>query len=187
MLFVFIATCRLGTAAGSSSAQQHSHRWSIYVRGLENEDLSYYIKSVTFHLHASFNDPVRCIEQAPFEIHETGWGEFTVQIVIEFQPDVEEDFKNAKSSTVESVDAKMTDANATNANQEASILSTDALSPKSAAANKATNSSVSATTSPRKARSTTTSPKIRGVASPTASSEATSTAQQPKSAFEPER
>lgn len=31
----------------------------MYLRGLENEDLSYFIKSVAFTLHESFAEPVR--------------------------------------------------------------------------------------------------------------------------------
>lgn len=38
---------------------QHSHKWTVYLRGLENEDLSYFIEKVSFTLHHSFAEPVR--------------------------------------------------------------------------------------------------------------------------------
>jgi len=71
----------LGKPPGEGS---HSHRWSVFVRGLENEDLSYFISSVTFHLHSSFTQPNRQITTAPFELTETGWGEFIINITVEF-------------------------------------------------------------------------------------------------------
>ena len=62
-----------------------THQWYVYVRGLECEDLSYFIKSVTFSLHPSFTPPVRTIEKPPYEIMEYGWGEFSIGIRIHFQ------------------------------------------------------------------------------------------------------
>lgn len=34
-----------------------THRWMCYVRGLNNEDISYWIKKVVFTLHPSFAQP----------------------------------------------------------------------------------------------------------------------------------
>jgi YEATS domain-containing protein 4 len=76
-----------GTAAwwqGKNAEQEHSHRWTVFVRGLENEDLSYYIKKVTFQLHTSFRDSLRTVETPPFEVTETGWGEFSIGVKIYF-------------------------------------------------------------------------------------------------------
>lgn len=69
---------------GRSAKEKETHRWSIYVRGLEHEDLSYFIKSVTFHLHPSFENPVRVLEKPPFELTEHGWGEFTYRVKVHF-------------------------------------------------------------------------------------------------------
>lgn len=64
----------------------HTHRWTVYVRPyLETEDLTKYIKRVSFKLHESFAQPLRNVDQAPFEVQETGWGEFQIQIRITFQ------------------------------------------------------------------------------------------------------
>lgn len=38
----------------------HTHKWTVYVRGFHNEDLSTYIKKVIFRLHESFPIPSRC-------------------------------------------------------------------------------------------------------------------------------
>lgn len=55
-------------ALGKEQIGENSHRWTVYLRGLENEenkevreieDLSYFIKDVTFHLHESFKDHIR--------------------------------------------------------------------------------------------------------------------------------
>jgi YEATS domain-containing protein 4 len=67
-----------------------SHKWTVYVRGLNNEDMSYFIKSVTFKLHDSFKDPVRVIHTPPYEVTEYGWGEFAIQIIIAFKDQADE-------------------------------------------------------------------------------------------------
>lgn len=37
----------------------HTHRWTVYVRGYNGEDISYYVKRVSFKLHESFAQSVR--------------------------------------------------------------------------------------------------------------------------------
>jgi len=39
--------------------EEHSHRWHVYLRGPNNEDLSYFIKKVVFILHETFEQPHR--------------------------------------------------------------------------------------------------------------------------------
>lgn len=39
----------------------NTHKWICYVRGVNNEDLSYLIKKVEFILHQSFDEPVKSI------------------------------------------------------------------------------------------------------------------------------
>lgn len=76
-----------------------THKWTCYVRGINNEDISYYIKKVIFTLHPSFPNPKRgfnffffvnltihkVVDRFPFEIHEVGWGEFEIAIKVYFQ------------------------------------------------------------------------------------------------------
>lgn len=63
---------------------ENTHSWTIYVKGLLNEDISYYISKVEFILHESFQFPLRIIDKWPFELTEKGWGEFEVGIRIYF-------------------------------------------------------------------------------------------------------
>lgn len=73
---------------GKKASEYHSHRWTVYVRGATNEDLSVIIKRVVFQLHPSFNNPTRVVESAPFELSESGWGEFEIAISLFFHNDV---------------------------------------------------------------------------------------------------
>uniref|UniRef100_A0A914D887 Protein AF-9 homolog n=1 Tax=Acrobeloides nanus TaxID=290746 RepID=A0A914D887_9BILA len=65
-------------------ADGHTHEWTLYLRSYDQEDLSKFIRKVQFKLHDSYPNPLRWAEQPPFEISETGWGEFEVQIKIYF-------------------------------------------------------------------------------------------------------
>lgn len=67
-----------------------THKWTTYVRSATNEDLSVLIKKVVFQLHPSFEKPTRTADVAPFELSESGWGEFEIGITIYFHPDVGE-------------------------------------------------------------------------------------------------
>ncbi|KAG0237039.1 NuA4 histone H4 acetyltransferase complex and the SWR1 complex subunit [Actinomortierella wolfii] len=64
----------------------HTHRWTVSVRGVNNEDISYFVKKVSFKLHDTYENPNRVVEKPPFEVTETGWGEFDIIIKIHFQP-----------------------------------------------------------------------------------------------------
>lgn len=83
----------------------HTHRWTVALRSAasqptngENEgdivggkdDLSYFIKRVTFKLHDSIPNPTRVIDKPPFETTATGWGEFEIQIRVAFTQDCNE-------------------------------------------------------------------------------------------------
>ncbi|BBN09378.1 YEATS domain-containing protein 4 [Marchantia polymorpha subsp. ruderalis] len=75
---------------GKKADEYHSHRWTVYVRSALGEDLGPVIKKVVFQLHPSFNNPTRSVEAAPFELTETGWGEFEIGITVYFHPDASE-------------------------------------------------------------------------------------------------
>lgn len=49
----------IATYLGRKAEETKTHKWSIYVRGAENEDLSYMISKVVITLHMSFANPVR--------------------------------------------------------------------------------------------------------------------------------
>ena len=65
----------------------HTHRWKVFVRGVNNEDVSYWLRKVQFKLHETYPNAVRMVEQAPFELEETGWGEFEIAIRLYFVPE----------------------------------------------------------------------------------------------------
>lgn len=67
--------------------QDHTHRWKVFVRGVNNEDISYWLRKVQFKLHETYPNSVRMIEQPPFELEETGWGEFEIAIRLYFVPE----------------------------------------------------------------------------------------------------
>jgi len=73
----------------------HTHRWTVSIRSATSanergetvggaDDLGYFIKRVTFRLHETYPSPNRNIDKAPFEVTETGWGEFDIAIRITF-------------------------------------------------------------------------------------------------------
>ncbi|KAK8853197.1 hypothetical protein IAR55_003899 [Kwoniella newhampshirensis] len=89
----------------------HTHRWTIFLTSATTppppkassstdplpvdldyipggqDDLSYLIRKVTFRLHETYSNPSRVCDKPPFRVTETGWGEFTVQIRIQFVPE----------------------------------------------------------------------------------------------------
>ena len=67
--------------------EYHSHKWTVYLRGPENEDLSHVISKVVFNLHPSFKEAARTLEKPPYEVTETGWGEFEIGITVHFSDD----------------------------------------------------------------------------------------------------
>ncbi len=77
----------VGTIAyylGKKSDEYHSHKWTVYVRGANGEDLSHCVAAVEFTLHPSFEESTRRLTKAPFEVTETGWGEFDIGVKMEF-------------------------------------------------------------------------------------------------------
>ncbi|KAA6411757.1 MAG: histone acetyltransferase subunit (Yaf9) [Lasallia pustulata] len=69
---------------------EHTHQWTVYVRGVDGEDISYWLKKVQFKLHETYTNSLRTIEAPPFEVTETGWGEFEVSIKLHFIPEANE-------------------------------------------------------------------------------------------------
>ena len=62
----------------------HTHTWTVYVKPFKNEDISVYVKKIQFKLHESYANPLRIVTKPPYEITETGWGEFEVVIKVFF-------------------------------------------------------------------------------------------------------
>ena len=68
---------------GKKSKEDTTHKWCVYVRGVNNENISNFIKSVQFTLHSTFPNNVRVVNKWPFELYEMGWGEFDIKIKID--------------------------------------------------------------------------------------------------------
>ncbi|PRT55438.1 Protein AF-9 [Wickerhamiella sorbophila] len=65
--------------------EDHTHKWTVFVRDpAGKDDLGYFIKKVSFKLHDTYANSLRTIEKPPFEVTETGWGEFEITIRIVF-------------------------------------------------------------------------------------------------------
>jgi len=67
----------------------HTHQWTVYIKPYVNEDYSAFIKKVHFKLHDSYANPNRIVTKPPYEVVETGWGEFEVVIKIHFNDPIE--------------------------------------------------------------------------------------------------
>ncbi|CAR65363.1 DEHA2A05478p [Debaryomyces hansenii CBS767] len=68
----------------------HTHEWTIFFKPvLDNIDLTPLIKKVTFKLHETYDTPVRSIEKPPYQVTETGWGEFEIIIKLHFHSGAE--------------------------------------------------------------------------------------------------
>ncbi|KAF2720215.1 yeats-domain-containing protein [Polychaeton citri CBS 116435] len=70
----------------------HTKGWKVFVRPLPNgPDMTSWLKKVQFKLHHTYTDASRTIETptstGSFEISETGYGEFGVEIRLYFPPE----------------------------------------------------------------------------------------------------
>jgi YEATS domain-containing protein 4 len=70
---------------GAAGDDMKTHKWTLYVRGADGEDISYFVSKVVFTLHPSFTPPTREVTKWPFELTEFGWGEFEAKITLHFK------------------------------------------------------------------------------------------------------
>ncbi|CAG0882926.1 unnamed protein product [Cyprideis torosa] len=63
----------------------HTHQWTVYIKPYLNEDMSAWIRKIHFRLHDSYANRDRIVTKPPYEVTETGWGEFEVAIKVYFQ------------------------------------------------------------------------------------------------------
>lgn len=65
----------------------HTKRWTVYVRQPEGDpSLTTWLNKVQFKIFNTYENPLRTCENPPFEVTETGWGGFTIDIRLHFQP-----------------------------------------------------------------------------------------------------
>lgn len=92
--FEFVIPVVVGTAAyylGKKATEYHSHKWTLYVRSVNGEDMTHLLSKVVFQLHPSFDNPMREYTHPPYELTETGWGEFEIAVLLHFTDDAFED------------------------------------------------------------------------------------------------
>lgn len=59
--------------------------WTAFIRPYNpSEDLSTFIRRVQFKLHETFDNHIRVVNKPPFELTETGWGEFDISMKVFF-------------------------------------------------------------------------------------------------------
>ncbi|KAK4458998.1 protein AF-9 [Cladorrhinum samala] len=71
----------------------HTHSWTVFVKGIDDTDITYWLRRVQFKLHESIPNHVRMVEGEkgkPFVLHETGWGEFEIAIKLYYVPESSE-------------------------------------------------------------------------------------------------
>jgi YEATS domain-containing protein 4 len=74
---------------GKKREDGHTHEWTVYLKSFNNEDFSAFVKKVHFKLHDSYGNPNRILTKPPYEVTETGWGEFEISIRIYFNDPIE--------------------------------------------------------------------------------------------------
>jgi transcription initiation factor IIF auxiliary subunit len=70
-------------ACVAMSVKQQEKLWEWEIEIVSRNDILP-IAAVAFHLHPTFNPSIVIVEQAPFRITRTGWGEFVVRVVVTF-------------------------------------------------------------------------------------------------------
>ncbi|KAK4169478.1 protein AF-9 [Cladorrhinum sp. PSN259] len=73
--------------------EDHTHSWTVFVKGIDDVDITYWLRRVQFKLHESIPNHVRMVEGEkgkPFVLHETGWGEFEIAIKLYYVPESSE-------------------------------------------------------------------------------------------------
>uniref|UniRef100_A0A6G1S6H0 YEATS domain-containing protein 4 n=1 Tax=Aceria tosichella TaxID=561515 RepID=A0A6G1S6H0_9ACAR len=74
----------IARALPDTKPNNHTHEWTCYLRPYKNEDMNY-VKKISFKLHESYGpNSEKTLLAPPFEVKETGWGEFEVIIKIYF-------------------------------------------------------------------------------------------------------
>ncbi|KAM7197050.1 YEATS family domain containing protein [Naviculisporaceae sp. PSN 640] len=71
----------------------HTHSWTVFVKGIDDVDITYWLRRVQFKLHESIPNHVRMVDGEkgkPFQIHETGWGEFEIAMKLYYVPESSE-------------------------------------------------------------------------------------------------
>ena len=122
--FVYGTTARLfdekTNPKPAGTPDDHTHSWTVFIKGIDDVDITYWLRRVQFKLHESIPNHVRStsllldplflkrpssskansprpkikvvegIKGQPFQIHETGWGEFEITMKLYYVPESSE-------------------------------------------------------------------------------------------------
>ncbi|KRY19317.1 YEATS domain-containing protein 4, partial [Trichinella patagoniensis] len=77
--------CASWSLPKSHLVNDRTHGWKLYVKPYFEENLQLFIRKISFTLHSSFAEPTRICSEPPYEVNETGWGEFKAVIKIYFK------------------------------------------------------------------------------------------------------
>lgn len=79
----------VATYLGKKADAMQSHRWTVHVRASPmNQRLDWLLFKVVFHLHESFASARRELFAPPYEVTETGWGEFDIKVELHLRPEL---------------------------------------------------------------------------------------------------
>ncbi|KAL5389323.1 hypothetical protein PMIN06_010141 [Paraphaeosphaeria minitans] len=68
-------------------SDDHTKRWTVYVRQPDGDpSLTTWLNKVQFKIFNTYENPLRTCDNPPFQVTETGWGGFTIDIRLHFQP-----------------------------------------------------------------------------------------------------
>ncbi|XP_015126611.1 protein ENL-like [Diachasma alloeum] len=65
-----------------TTLEGYTHDWEVFVRGVDNADISQYVEKVVFQLHETFPKPKRTLKDAPYVLKESGYAGFVLPIYI---------------------------------------------------------------------------------------------------------
>eukprot|EP01006_Ploeotia_vitrea_P047316 TRINITY_DN67113_c0_g1_i1.p1 TRINITY_DN67113_c0_g1~~TRINITY_DN67113_c0_g1_i1.p1 ORF type:complete len:642 (+),score=149.79 TRINITY_DN67113_c0_g1_i1:96-2021(+) len=70
-------------AAAAGGDENEQHQWTMFVQGINSQDLTPYVDSVTYDLHPTFQPSQVTLNKPPFECARKGWGTFTVGVKVQ--------------------------------------------------------------------------------------------------------
>ncbi|XP_063982939.1 protein ENL [Diachasmimorpha longicaudata] len=65
-----------------TTLEGYTHDWEVFIRGVDNADISQYVEKVVFQLHETFPKPKRTLKDAPYVLKESGYAGFVLPIYI---------------------------------------------------------------------------------------------------------
>lgn len=74
----------IGNSCTSTDNKSVPYEWTVYARGIDNEDITPFVKQVTFVLHPTFFPREVTVREPPFQLRRRGWGVFDMGVLVTF-------------------------------------------------------------------------------------------------------